>query len=111
SVARGPLTGGAAARRAPPADRTGEEREDNRSGRREIAWRTDGQGLTFLEQEAARPRAAARGGATTAPDDDQPPASGRRGRGADAVPRKDRVYQWLPPFDAASLKMVYDEHP
>jgi dipeptidyl aminopeptidase/acylaminoacyl peptidase len=81
----------------------------NQQGRREIAWRTDGQGLTFLEQEpapegaegrAGRGRAAGRG----ARDDDQE-EGGRGGRGAQ---RKDRLYQWAPPFDEASLKVVYE---
>src|SRR6185436_366980 len=99
---------------APPAG-FGGGRGGNQTGKREVAWRTDGQGLTFVEQEPAPPRAsaaqAARGGAgdDTPPADDQPPAGGRRGGGAgNAPPRKDRVFQWAPPFDSASLKVVYE---
>jgi dipeptidyl aminopeptidase/acylaminoacyl peptidase len=67
------------------------------SGRRELAWRVDGQGLTFLEQEPAPP------GADTA----QAPAEGL-GQGQQRARRKDRVMQWLAPFDSASLKVVYE---
>ena len=93
---------------APPAGGGG-GRGANQTGRREVAWRTDGQGLTFVEQEPAP--ANARGGRASADDqnaDDQPPAGGRRGGGGQAPQRKDRVFQWAPPFDAASLKVVYE---
>jgi dipeptidyl aminopeptidase/acylaminoacyl peptidase len=81
-------------------------------GRREITWRADAQGLSYLEQEpapaGARENAAGGGGAGTARG-----AGGGRGRagrgGASPGPaRKDRVMQWLPPFDAASTKVVYE---
>jgi len=98
---------------APPAA-PGGGRGANQNGRREVAWRTDGQGLTFVEQEAAPARpsagpgqAAARGGDDVTADD-QAPAGGRRGAGGPAAPRRDRVYQWLPPFDAASMRVVYE---
>ncbi|HET7696144.1 MAG TPA: prolyl oligopeptidase family serine peptidase [Vicinamibacterales bacterium] len=97
---------------APPQGGGG-GRGGQQTGKREVAWRTDGQGLTFVEQEPAAARSPAgqanRGGAP-APADDQPPAGGRRGAGGgdQAPPRKDRVYQWLPPFDAASQKVVYE---
>ena len=85
-------------------------RGGNQAGKREIAWRADGQGLTFVEQEPAP--ANARGRANASNDDqnadDQPPAGGRRGGGGQAPQRKDRVYQWAPPFDTASLKVVYE---
>jgi dipeptidyl aminopeptidase/acylaminoacyl peptidase len=96
---------------APPAGGGGGGRGGNQTGKREVAWRTDGQGLTFVEQEPAPPRAAqsARNGDdTTAPADDQPPAGGRRGAGGGPPPRKDRIYQWAPPFDAASIRVVYE---
>ncbi|MEW5981401.1 MAG: prolyl oligopeptidase family serine peptidase [Acidobacteriota bacterium] len=86
------------------------------AGKREVAWRSDGQGLTFLEQEPAPPgeEGAAAGGRG---------AGGRgAGRGAAQAPagdeqerpqaarRKDRVFQWLPPFDEKSLKVVYESN-
>jgi len=58
--------------------------------RRQLAWREDGAGLTFLQQEA-------------------PPAGeseGRRGRSANTEP--DRVMLWAPPFDDGSLSVVYE---
>ena len=74
----------------------------NQTGKRELAWRTDGQGLTYVEQEpapAARTRCG--GGRPPTPRDtgDQPPT---RRPDAAAAPararprqRKDRLYQWL----------------
>ena len=83
-----------------------------RTGSVELAWRTDGQGLTYIEQEPAPPAGerGARGGADAADAADQPAAGAGRGRGAGqpAANRKDRLYQWLPPFDEASKKMLYE---
>ena len=88
----------------------------NLRGRRELAWRADGQGLTYLEQELLP------AGATDAATD----ARGGRGagfrRGADALDsrqsdetggrssarRKDRVMQWLPPFEKDAAKPIYE---
>jgi len=66
------------------------------AGRRELAWRADGQGLTYLEQEPAP------AGADTASQ-----AEGQ-GPGQQRPRRKDRVMQWLPPFDSTSRKVVYE---
>ncbi len=68
--------------------------DGDESGRREIAWRPDGQGLTFLEQDA--PPEDEEG----APEPAEP--EGERAR------RPDRVMQWLPPFDEESLSVVYE---
>jgi dipeptidyl aminopeptidase/acylaminoacyl peptidase len=88
------------------------------TGKREVAWRPDGQGLTYVEQEPGPANAGrnssggsgpgARGGGTpgAAPADDAAPQSGG-GRGQ-APQRKDRIYQWLPPFDTASQKVIYE---
>ncbi len=75
---------------------------------RQVAWREDDRGLTFLEQE---PAPAADSTADTA-------GRGLMGRGTPAggeeaqqngrARRKDRVMQWAPPFDSASLKTVYE---
>ncbi len=83
-------------------------------GKREIAWRTDGQGLTYLEQEPP-PAGSGRAGAGRAGAG----AAGRGGAGADAQAdeggrgarqpeRKDRLYQWLAPFDDASRKVLFE---
>ncbi len=87
----------------------------NQTGKRELAWRTDGQGLTYIEQEPAPATTdrGARGGQAADPADagDQPPAAGRgrgAGQGTAAANRKDRLYQWLAPFDETSKKMLYE---
>ncbi|HSL68706.1 MAG TPA: prolyl oligopeptidase family serine peptidase, partial [Longimicrobiales bacterium] len=61
-----------------------------------LMWRPDGQGLSYLQQEPAPQRDEAA--------EDQPQPAGGRGR----AQRKDRVYQWLPPFDANSAKVIYE---
>ena len=80
----------------------------NQQGKRELSWRTDGQGITYLEQEPA-PAApqGSRGGAADADDQAEPPQRGGRGAGQQAQ-RKDRLYQWLAPFDDNSKKVVYE---
>jgi dipeptidyl aminopeptidase/acylaminoacyl peptidase len=97
----------------PPDPAAGGGRGGQQQGKRDIAWRADGQGLTFLEQEPAPPSEGGRSGqggrqgrAAQAADD--PDAGQGRGRGA--APRKDRLYQWLPPFDDASKKVIYENN-
>jgi len=70
----------------------------NEAARRQVAWRKDGLGLTFLEQEPAPDSTAAQA---------EPAAQG--GESSQRARRKDRVMQWLPPFDSASLKVVYEQ--
>lgn len=64
------------------------------SDKRQVAWRKDGQGLGFLQQEPEADSADAPSGGE----------EGNRSR------RKDRVMQWLPPFDSASLHVVYEQN-
>jgi dipeptidyl aminopeptidase/acylaminoacyl peptidase len=95
----------------PPADPPaagGGGRGGNQQGKREMAWRSDGQGLTYLEQEPPPPgttgragRGAGRGAAADATGEDA-------GRGGRAPERKDRLYQWLAPFDDASRKVLFE---
>jgi len=116
----------------------------NQQGKREIAWRTDGHGLTFLEQDAPpAPREGqgqqgqqgdgADGAATPNPptppvvappppptpptQGQQAPQGARQGRGGqggpggpsgDALQRRDKVKQWLPPFGEGDVKVVYE---
>ena len=96
----------------PPAAGGGRGAQQNQQGRRELAWRADGQGLTYVEQEAAPERTGRRGGQAGDTADDQDAASAQRGgRGAPQPPqRKDRVYQWTAPFTDATKKVIY-EHP
>ncbi len=100
----------------PPADppAAGGGRGANQAGKRDIAWRADGQGLTYLEQEPAPAGAA---GAAGRGRRGRQPAAGaadsagaEQGRGARAPERKDRLYQWLPPFDDASKKVLYESN-
>ena len=56
--------------------------------KRQVSWREDGRGLTFLLQEPA-------------PED-----GGERGEGGERRP--DRVMLWAPPFDQASQSIVYE---
>ncbi len=66
----------------------GEEEEPER---REVAWRADGAGLTFLQREPA-------------PDS----AEAGDGEGERGARRPDRVMLWAPPFDSTSLSVVYE---
>jgi dipeptidyl aminopeptidase/acylaminoacyl peptidase len=76
------------------------------TGKRELAWRTDGQGLTFLEQDPPPPGSENpdRGARGRGADPDAPAGRGQ-GRGPQ---RPDRVYQWVAPFDAANKKMIFE---
>ncbi len=65
---------------------------------RNAMWRPDGAGLSFLELAPAAHRPDTANGAG---NDDRPQASSR-------ARRKDRVMLWKPPFDSASLSMVYE---
>ncbi|MBZ5495098.1 MAG: prolyl oligopeptidase family serine peptidase [Acidobacteriia bacterium] len=96
---------------APGGARGGAEQ----TGRRELAWRPDGQGFTYLEQEAPPPGTAGAGGDRAAAVRALVGArGGTRGAGAgggqQGPPRKDRLMQWLPPFDAKSAKMIFENN-
>ncbi len=60
--------------------------------RRELAWREDGSGLTFLQSEAVEED-----------DADEPPRPGE-----DRPEPTDRVMLWVAPFDEASLSVVHE---
>src|SRR4030095_9351981 len=63
---------------------------------RNIAWMPNGQGIYFLQQDPAPPRAAG------APADTTDAATGR---GPGGARRKDHLYQWAAPFDDDSKKV------
>ncbi len=97
---------------AAPGGRGGAQAQN---GKRELAWRADGQGLTYLEQEPAPAGAAGAGGGragrgagrgTAAADD----AQGGGGRAAQGPARKDRLYQWVPPFTEGTAKVLYESN-
>ncbi len=78
----------------------GGQNGDQGSERRSIAWRPDGQGLSFLQQEAAPERNEGDEAAPAAPADEE--------EGSSRARRMDRVMQWLPPFDDSSAEVVFE---
>lgn len=60
-------------------------------GRRSLAWRPDGVGMSFLQLEPAPERR----------EGEQPATEGQR-------VRKDRVMQWLPPYGPRDTKVIYE---
>ena len=83
----------------PPGQRPGFGAGGRGAGRpddkRDISWRPDGQGLSYLQLE---PR----------PKGEERPAEETAEETATPAKRKDRVMQWLPPFDNNSLKQIYE---
>ncbi|HEY8468645.1 MAG TPA: prolyl oligopeptidase family serine peptidase, partial [Longimicrobiales bacterium] len=88
----------------------GDSAQADSNGRRALAWRPDGRGLSFLQLEPAPARggAAADSAAPDTPAADSAAADSAEGRGRQAARRKDRVMQWLPPFDSTSMRVVYE---
>jgi len=66
---------------------------------RNIAWMPNGLGIYFLQQDPAPPRGA--GAAADTTDTSAQPGQGR-------AKRKDHLYQWTPPFDASSKKVLLE---
>jgi dipeptidyl aminopeptidase/acylaminoacyl peptidase len=87
-----PLNAGVASPDDPPADQppaAGGGRGGQQTGKREVAWRLDGQGLTYVEQEPAPARARGNADdAAAAGGDDQPTAAVRAGGGGVPNPPK-----------------------
>ena len=69
-------------------------RQASDTGKRNLAWHPVSTGLLYLQLEPAA-RRGARDAANPAP----PPAESRR---------KDRLYHWVPPYDAASARVVFE---
>jgi len=67
-------------------------------GPRDIAWRTDGSGLVFLERA---PRPAGEDDDTADPDQDEEEAEEGGGR-------PDRLHLWRPPFGEADRTVLYE---
>ena len=72
----------------------GTPQDAQQPGKREVTWRPDGQGLTYLEQDPPPRRDS-----TRAADD----TTGQ-------PRRRDRVMHWLPPFDNSSAKTLYESN-
>lgn len=83
--------------------RDSDDDDDDDAARRNIAWRPDGKGLSFLQQEPAPRRERQQGDSAAASADSA--AGGERQQRAR---RKDRVMHWLPPYDSASLTVLYE---
>lgn len=68
----------------------GQRDRQNRNQKRNVQWRPDGQGLSYLQMEP------------------------RKGNNSDGEAengknkRRDRVIQWLPPFDSTSVRILYE---
>lgn len=115
-ITKRPLNLGASPDDATPPQTGGRGAGADQQGKRELAWRTDGQGFTYLEQEPAPPGTTGgttgrggRGGAAARGAAAGTDAAQGRG-GQQGPPRKDRVMQWLPPFDAKSTKVIFENN-
>jgi dipeptidyl aminopeptidase/acylaminoacyl peptidase len=94
-----------------PAPGGGGRGGQNQTGKREVAWRADGQGLTFLEQEPPPPgesTTGARGGRGRGARGAGQGAANQEGGRTGRPQRKDRLYQWSAPFDDASKKVILE---
>jgi dipeptidyl aminopeptidase/acylaminoacyl peptidase len=79
-----------------PRDTTDADNADPE--KRNVAWRPDGMGLSFLQLEPREP------GDTAGQADEQQEGGAARGGSR----RPDRVFQWLPPFDSTSMNIIYE---
>ena len=89
TLAEEPLNVGVDTSRTPTAPGVGGT-DAARDGRREIVWRPDGLGLWFLEQGPA------------------PVGEDSLAIGEQRPRRKDRLRQWLPPFDSTQVTTVFE---
>ncbi|HEX8944548.1 MAG TPA: hypothetical protein VF785_15525, partial [Gemmatimonadaceae bacterium] len=69
------------------------------TGKRNIQWNPAGPGLVYLLAEEAPAGAAGNANGQR---------GGRGGRGGNGAPRKDQLYQWLPPFGASDAKPIFE---
>ncbi len=81
-------------RGAPSAPGVGGDEEE--PDRRQLAWREDGAGLTFLQQEAAEE------------DEDEAEEDSGRGGRAGGARQPDRVMLWSAPFGEDNVTVVYE---
>lgn len=91
---------------AAPGGRAGAD-----TARRNFGWMPTGPGMYFLKQDPAPARAPATPGVTGAGSGAIADTGSNAPRGAGgpaAARRTDRLYQWLPPFDAGSQKVLLE---
>ncbi|HYW31212.1 MAG TPA: prolyl oligopeptidase family serine peptidase [Gemmatimonas sp.] len=72
------------------------------TGRRSLTWHPFAPGILYAQVEPA-PAGTARGGNAGAGT-----AGGARADSASLARRKDRLVHWMPPFDSASMKTIYE---
>ena len=82
-------------------DDTTDTTDDTDPEKRNIAWRPDGMGLSYLQLEPREP-------GDTADQADEEEAEEGPSRGGSRRP--DRVFQWLPPFDTNSMTVIYENN-
>ena len=73
----------------------GNQDQSRKDAPRHIQWRPDGKGLSFLQREPQKKPA----------NRDHAPGSGGE---PEKAGRKDRVLQWLPPFDSTRISVIYE---
>jgi dipeptidyl aminopeptidase/acylaminoacyl peptidase len=99
------------------------------NGKRDVTWRVDGPGFTYLQLEPPPPGSenagrggraggAGAGGGTGGGRAGQGGGGGQQGGGAQQAggrgaqpqgpPRKDRLMHWLPPFGDTDTKLIYE---
>ena len=78
------------------------------TGKRNIAWNSNGPGLTYLQAEAGP--AGAAGGAGRGGRGGARGGGAGGGGGAAAPARKDRLYSWMPPFGASDAKQIFESN-
>lgn len=83
--------------------RTGTSGDQDRDGdrdadKRNLAWRPDGEGMSFLQLEPRERKQRGEEEAEELAEEDE-----------EEEPRKDRVMQWLAPFDSLSVKVIYEQ--
>ncbi len=83
-----------------PNDTT--DNHDTEPEKRNIAWRPDGQGLSFLQMAPRTPGDSAQQDDSTQTSDEGRPGAQSR--------RKDRVIQWSPPYDSTSMSTIYESN-
>ena len=82
-----------------PDDTT--DNDDSDPEKRNMSWRPDGMGLSYLQLEPREPGDTA-DQADEEEEDESPRSGGSR--------RPDRVFQWLPPFDSPSMTVIWENN-
>ncbi len=75
-----------------------EDEDPEEPEKRDIQWRPDGEGLSFLQKEHREEQG----------EDGEGPGGPRSQGQGDEEPRVDRVMQWLPPFGADDLQVIHE---